>query len=519
MKPTSINSKILEKALRYHASMEKPREYRDLLSFVKETFFALYNTEFIVTVHHKALCDLLTKCALRQLPDDTFIVVINIAPRFGKTLIVTLYVAWCYVMNGAAKFFYVSYSKDLSHKFSREVKDVLKNVCGLSSNMRKDSTGIWTTAQRGEFLATTIYGVATGFGAGDLTATPFGGDLIFDDPNKISDTFYETRRQGVADKLWNTFITRRNNMNKVPLIIFQQRVHPEDLSGAVLNQSDYKYVHLKIPALIDGESIFPQRISTETLLAMKSNDPYTFNAQMMQDPQAMNGGFFNLDTLKPMTRKHFDSIAHTARCYVRSWDLAGVGERRGQIAEDTLKRDWTRGVKFAVFKDFIVIVDMVGQRGLVDANDVLIDETSKADGWDCVPVFPLDPGVGGEHYGEMLKKLPGVQGKNPELLRQNGSKITRAQPLKAMMNRGKVYILQPTESEIVEGVEEWQEPLLKCMANFPFGKNDDATDALTLGCIFAYDKYYAADLGAIADFYSGKEVAKEDSVFGDTFTL
>ncbi|NBO79902.1 MAG: hypothetical protein EBV42_01430, partial [Actinobacteria bacterium] len=99
-------------------------------------------------------------------------------------------------------------------------------------------------------------------------------------------------------------------------------------------------------------------------------------------------------------------------------------------------------------------------------NDVLIDETSKADGWDCVPVFPLDPGVGGEHYGEMLKKLPGVQGKNPELLRQNGSKITRAQPLKAMMNRGKVYILQPTESEIVEGAEEWQEPLLKCLANF-----------------------------------------------------
>lgn len=501
-----INERILAKALLFHSLKREAPKYTSLAEFVESTYLSLYNLPFIMTKYHLQVCELLEKCARRELPPETYTVVINISPRFGKSILATLYVAYCYVMNPAAKFLYVTYSKDLSFKFSREVKDILKDVCGLGSQMKKDSVGIWTTEQRGEFLATTIGGSATGFGASDVYATPFSGDVLFDDANKISDTFYESRRRKVIENYNNTFVSRRNNLDKVPLIHFQQRVHPQDLSGYILNESSYKYVHLKIPALdVNGESIFPQRISTQSLINLKDNDPVVFAAQWLQEPLTQTGGFFNVDNVQTISRKKFGGeMRREVRFYVRAWDLAGVGSKGSEKKEDVLKRDWTRGVKFGVMGDAIVIVDMVSQRGLVEANDVLINDTATADGYDTHQVFPLDPAAAGAHYGEFLKNLPGVRGKVSEVFPQNGSKIIRATPTKALINQRKVFIVMDDEGTLStsEQAATWQVQLLTCLGAFPFGVHDDATDALTLGTLYTKDKCAFMDFGAMESFFS-----------------
>lgn len=518
-----INDRILKKALLFHSLKKEPPTFQSFSDFVEETYFSLYNMKFIMTKYHLQVCELLEKCAKRELPPDVYTVVINISPRFGKSILATLYVAYCYVRNSAAKFLYVTYSKDLSFKFSREVKDILKDICGLSSRVKKDAVGIWTTEQRGEFLATTIGGSATGFGASDVYATPYSGDVLFDDANKISDTFYESRRRKVIENYNNTFVSRRNNLDRVPLIHFQQRVHPQDLSGYILTESSYKYVHLKIPALdSNGESIFPQRISTQSLLNLKDNDPTVFAAQWMQEPLTQTGGFFNVDNIQTVSRKQFDEqYKHQIRFYVRSWDLAGVGSKGSEKKEDILKRDWTRGVKFGVMGDAIIITDMVSQRGLVEANDVLINDTAAMDGYDTHQVFPLDPAAAGAHYGEFLKSLPGVRDKQSDVFPQNGSKIIRATPTKALINQRKVFIVMDDGGTLTssEQMATWQVQLLGCIGAFPFGVHDDATDALTLGMLYIKDKCSFANFEAMADFFSGNKKTsnhQEVSVFGDS---
>lgn len=493
----NINQRLLDKALRYHAQQRKPREVPGFLDFVKQTFFALYNTEYRVTKHHQGLCDLLEQCARRELPEGKFIIVVNIAPRFGKTLIFTLYVAWCYVHNGGANFIYVTYSKELSFSFSREVKDALKNVCELKTMFKKDSTNIWETAARGKFLATTINGVATGFAAGDLDGTAHGGDLIFDDPNKISDVFYEVRRNSVYERFNSTFKSRRNKRTMkggTPIIVVQQRTHVDDLSGRLLQDYKDNCIHYVVPALVNGESIFPERMDTASLLLEKENDPYTFYAQYMQDPRPMTGGFFNMDNVQVITSSDFEEMKSQVLVYVRSWDFAGVGSSGSVIKEDVLRRDWTRGVKIAFLRDSIVIMDMVSQRGLTECNDILVDETSLQDGYGVIPLFPVDPGVAGEALVETMKKLPGVQGKFAEGVKQNGSKIVRAQPLKFLINRRKVYIIDDGNSDNFDSIMGWQYPLMNEGANFPFSKNDDTIDALSLGVLWGNEKFKYCDL-------------------------
>lgn len=470
----------------------------DFLAFAVDTHYKLYTQKFIIKPFHHKICDTLYKCAHRLL--DDYIVIINMPPRFSKTQLITYYVLWCYLQNMAAKFIYATYSADLSLKTSREIKHALSHTYDKKKLITKTSDGLWETESLGGFLATSILGQVTGFGAGDIYASPFSGDVIIDDAQKPSDSFYEKKRDNVIKNFDETFWSRRNNLDKVPIIVIQQRVHEDDLSGYLL-KSNYPKTLLKVPALDEnGQSVFPERVSTETLLKYKEVNEYVFNAQQMQAPKKLTGNFFNVNNLEQISLQQFTLMKHKIKFYVRSWDLAGVNAKK-QKGENQLDRDWTRGIKLAVFDDFLVIVDLASVRGLVAQNDVLIDEVAARDGWDCYNVFPLDPAVGGQHYANFLKSLPNLQGKENEFISQNDNKITRSQPTKALIAINKIKILAESDIQNTELVT-WQTQFLEEMSSFPFGNHDDIVDALTQGMIYLKDKHNFADFDSIKDFYT-----------------
>ena len=116
------------------------------------------------------------------------------------------------------------------------------------------------TSQNGFRLGTSIDGSLMGRG-GDL--------IIVDDPLKPADALNEVRRSYVNNWFTNTLLTRLDDMTTGAIIVVMQRLHEEDLTGALLRSSN-EWVLLSLPAIAEVDQpvqIGPTR-STSSALAI-----------------------------------------------------------------------------------------------------------------------------------------------------------------------------------------------------------------------------------------------------------
>ena len=464
-----VSNSLLYNLMKYKEDKSNSKiKIPDLMSFIVDTHKKMFNETFIVKNFHEEIAELLTKCAYRKL-DNGYVIIINMPPRYSKTQFVSYYVMWCFLQNEMARFIYATYSQKLSLKTSREIKRGLMGIHGKRAIFNKESAELWETNAGGGFWAATMGGAVTGFGAGDIYATPFSGDLIIDDPQKPADAFYETMRTNLIENFNQTFWSRRNNQDKIPIIIVQQRVHPQDLSGWLMKDSKFRYTRYSLKAIDnDGVATFPERVSYETLMELKQASPYTFAAQQQQEPQAFTGNFFLVDQTHIISVKEFREKEWLMKFYVRAWDLAGVKKE----TKPSEKNDYTRGILMCTDGEFVYILDLKSHHGTVDKNDVLIVQTAHEDKWNVTITIPEDPGSAGQHYVDYLQSLPELKGYSLNPVRPTHNKQLRAAPFAAFLNRGKVVIVSDEEDK-----EKWNTQVLEEMASFPFGVHDDIIDA------------------------------------------
>lgn len=460
---------LLYNLMRYNEEkIIKNNKIPDLMSFMVDTHYRMFNEKFVIKNFHEEIAELLTLCANRKL-ENGYIVIINMPPRYSKTQIISYYVMWCFLQNEMARFIYATYSQKLSLKTSREIKRGLMEVHNKRAIFNKESAELWETNAGGGFWAATIGGAVTGFGAGDLYASPFSGDLIIDDPQKPADAFYETMRNNVIENFSQTFWSRRNNQDKIPIILIQQRVHTHDLSGWLMRDSKFRYTRYCLKAIDDeGVPTFPERVSLETLLELKQASPFTFSAQQQQEPQSFTGNFFLIDQTKIIPVKEYRDKEWLMKFFVRSWDLAGT--KRETRPSD--KNDYTRGIMMCTDGEFVYIIDLKSHHGTVDKNDTLIVKTAHEDKWNVTITIPEDPGSAGQHYVDYLQSLSELKGYSLHPVRPTHNKQLRAAPFASYLNRGKVLIVSDEEDE-----DKWNTKLLEEMASFPFGEHDDIIDA------------------------------------------
>ena len=155
---------------------------------------------------------------------------------------------------------------------------------------------------RGGFrLATSVGGTLTGRGC-DI--------LIIDDPIKSNDVTSEVALQGANDWFSNTALSRLDNPSQGLIIVTQQRLHVEDLSGALIERG---WLALVIPAIATeptdyvlapnefyhrptGEVLQADRISVEALNEIKDGvGSRVFAAQYQQDPTPLEGNLVRTD--------------------------------------------------------------------------------------------------------------------------------------------------------------------------------------------------------------------------------
>lgn len=312
------------------------------LFFTRYFFKQRFKKKFIVSGHHELICNALD----RVIQGKTKRLIINIAPRYGKTeLAVKNFIAHGLAINPSARFIHLSYSDDLALNNSDETKDIVKSeeykkLFGVKISAKTDSKKIWYTTGGGGVYATSAGGQVTGFGAGIVeeefslpeTENVFGGALIIDDPIKPDDADSETIRERVNNKYESTLKNRVNSRN-TPIIIIMQRLHEQDLCGFLLENEKDNWEVLSLPCIIDehkeGErALWEHKHTLVELRDMQELDERTgscmFERQYMQDPKPLKGLLFppnELRYFKPSEAltKEFDN----SNAYV---DVADQGE-------------------------------------------------------------------------------------------------------------------------------------------------------------------------------------------------
>ncbi len=219
----------------------------------------------------------------------------------GKSLLVELFITWCFARNINCKFCYVSHSDSLINKLSRETKEIIQSFewqTLFQHKIKKDEKSRTQYSFEGAgtrtgLSASSIGGAITGVDAGNpnIDDNEFDGGLIIDDPMDVSDAKSEIMLQE-SIRMYTDKLKTRLRTSHTPVIIVAQRISLDDLPSYIISKEQDDYDIVTIEALQNNESYWPERISTEELLKIQKENPGLFAAQYQQNPIVDGGNLF-----------------------------------------------------------------------------------------------------------------------------------------------------------------------------------------------------------------------------------
>lgn len=273
----------------------------DPMLFTRYFFKDQYRRKFVVGKHHRLIADAL----MRVLNGESKRLIINIAPRYGKTEVaVKNFIAMGFAVNPAAKFIHLSYSENLALDNSETVRDIVASpeftrIFGATIKKGHTSKAEWDTEQGGGMYATSTLGQITGFGAGlvedeedelrDDAVHAFGGAIVIDDPIKPEDALSDLVRETV-NRRFETTIRNRVNSRHTPIIIIMQRLHEHDLCGYLKELEGDDWEVLSIPCVNEeGEPLWPFKHTIEELRKIEEANSFVYETQYLQNPTPLEG--------------------------------------------------------------------------------------------------------------------------------------------------------------------------------------------------------------------------------------
>ena len=294
----------------------------EAIEFVsKHDYFSRFTTKALDGTDH---IDTPFDAIINQALDMTFTgeitrLIINIPPGYGKTAkAVWAYVARGFAINPTSRFIHTSYSDKLVQDNSSKIRDLIgHHDYGLMYpyvTFKEDSKskGLWKTDRGGSFLASPSGGSVTGFRAGLVSSDYlFTGAFIIDDPLKPDDALSDTKRDFINQRWHNTFKSRLAHPD-VPVIVIMQRIHEEDFTWELLENSDEPWHHLVLPAYIDPAYEYKQSghyiehgLSEGSLWEVKASDEKALslmdNIQYSQEPTPAKGEVYERDWFNRFT--------------------------------------------------------------------------------------------------------------------------------------------------------------------------------------------------------------------------
>ena len=420
--------------------------------FIGYCFQHIYKAPFVFYHFHNMLIDLLLDVKSHNR------MIINAPPRIGKTELMKHYIAWLIFKDPTSTIMYVSYDKALVARKNSEIQDILVwlskhfSIPELAMRAKNDGKTEWTNNAGGMIIARGSGNNITGSGCKTL--------LVVDDPNKPQDRV----SPAMLAKRNNVFIsTIRNRIDSpdVPIIVIQQRIASNDLTGFLLSGgSNEDWFHANFPAInSDGTALCPERLPLKEIDTYK-NDPFTLNAQFLQRPLDDIGNLFDKHKL------------------ILSGDRPAIKSLRVIISIDAaLKTDCN--------SDFHAIA-IIGTNGVdyfvLDVLNFHADITLLVQ-----KVRDLRRFYGNETPVLFEAKANGVAA--AQILRREMTGILEVSPTKDKLERALVvkYLFDSMNVKFCIRGFIWGEIQAQFTA-FPHGKHDDIVDAVVQGVTFLHNQ-------------------------------
>lgn len=382
---------------------------------------------------------------------------INIPPGYGKTArAVWAYVARGFAINPGSRFIHSSYSDKLVQDNSSKIRDLINHNDYRKLfpyvNFKEDSKakGLWKTDQGGSFLASPSGGAITGFRAGLVNSDYlFSGAFIIDDPLKPDDALSDTKRDFINQRWHNTFKSRLAHPD-VPVIVIMQRIHEEDFTWELLENSGEQWHHLVLPAYIDPEYEYKQSgiyvdhgLPEGSLWDVKADDKRAQalmdNIQYSQEPTPAKGEVYEREWFKrysgmPKNIKKWSIYCDTAS-KVKKYNDYSVFQLWAQTTsnEGYLVKQWRDKVKVPY---------------LIGKLETFYQESEKISGTKRIPISIEDKDSGtGLIQGLELKSDDDGVNYNVKAIQRNEGKYARALKAAPHIKDGEIHIMIGPEGD------------------------------------------------------------------------
>lgn len=398
-----------------------------LTSFEKYTklmFKAQYKRSFIVAEHHKKIFG-----ALQDVVDGKITrLIINIAPRYGKTeLVIKSFISWAFALNPRCRFLHLSYSDILVNDNSDTVRNIMSEELyktlfpnsALASD--KGSAKRWKTKSGGELYAVSTQGQVTGFGAGAVDeeidkmdggndifvfddhtnevlsmigakSNVFQGAIMIDDPLKADDAASDLIRERINQRFENT-IRNRVNSRRTPIIIIMQRLHEHDLCGYLQEIEPDAWTVLSLPVIqTDPETgeeyaLWPMKHNLEELYKLREINPVVFETQYMQNPIPTEGLMYHEFRTYQNIELPSGSKANQRWCYV---DTADTGS------------DYLCAICFINTPEMLYVIDVLYTQLPMEKTEVMLAKMLTEN---SISECLIESNNGGRQFARNVKRI------------------------------------------------------------------------------------------------------------------
>jgi len=426
--------------------------------------------------HIEAICDHLeavTAGKIRYL-------LINIPPGTMKSLLVSvLWPAWEWGPAGFPGMRYLT----ASYEIGLAVRDSTKMRRLVESEWYQVAWGDKVKLARDQNAKDNFANTATGMRearAINSTTGARGNRVIIDDPHNVMKSESDIERQATVQTFKEAILSRTNTGDSV-IIVVMQRVHTNDVSGAILEHPDLPFVHLCLPMEFEvkrrcrtrigfadprtkeGEILLPELFPPDRIKVLKVAGSYAWAGQYQQRPVPREGGMFKREWWR------FVRAAPAGVQRIRAWDLAA--SEQGKNNKDP---DWTASVRMSRDDEGYYYVERARRfRGTPGAVETAIVGEANSDPRHTEIEIPLDPAAGGKAWAMQIVKR--LQGHAARATRVEGSKKQRALPAQGQVEMGNIRIVRTGDPD----QDAWIESFLDELSQFPNAKHDDFVDAFT----------------------------------------
>lgn len=439
----------------------------DFPTFLHRCFLTLNpGTKFLSNWHLEAIAHVLEKVRAGEVKR----LIINAPPRSLKSIMVSAaFPAYLLGHDPQRKIFGISYGADLAEKHANDFYSIVQSrwYRGAFPKMqivRLADSDVYTSC-RGFRKATSVYAAITGLG-GDI--------FIIDDPLKPIDAQSDRLRNGVNNWFWSTLFSRLDDKATGVIVIVMQRVHQNDLTGYLLENSA-GWTVLSLPAIAEhdeevavadglfhrrraGEALHPEREPVTVLENLRDElGSAVFSAQYQQNPVPSGGAMIRRAWLRYYDR--MPALPHYTRT-IESWDTA---------VKDGAQNDWSVCTTWKIIDDCYYLIDLARGRYEYPALKATALELAKKYRPEWVLIEDASTGTA------LAQELKHICSARVKLVPIERDKKGRVYVNQAKFEAGKVIF--PRGAPFLPELEAE-------LLAFPQGKHDDMVDSITQALSF-----------------------------------